>query len=258
MSRVRLDAELVAQGLFRTTDDAMRAVLAGDVSTAGRRLDSPGEQVRPGIELHVRGHLPYVGRGALKLAGALDAFGVDPTDLACLDVGCSTGGFTDCLLRRGAASVLAVDVGYAQFDWSLRSDPRVTLLERTNIRDVPGTGRDASIDLAVCDVSFTSVTVILGAVMSLLRPDGRFVTLVKPQFEAAREDVAAGGVVREAGVRLAAIAKVASAFETCGLGVTGAMASPITGHKGNVEYLLLGERGVASSSIDLPGIVGVA
>ncbi|MCH3943590.1 MAG: TlyA family RNA methyltransferase [Atopobiaceae bacterium] len=257
MRRVRLDAELVARGLFRTTDDALRAVLAGDVSTAGRRLDSPGEQVRPGLELHVRSHLPYVGRGGLKLERGLDAFDVDPTGLACLDVGCSTGGFTDCLLRRGAAGVLSVDVGYAQFDWSLRTDPRVTLLERTNIRDVARTGRDSTIDLAVCDVSFTSVEAVLPSVLALLGPRGRFLTLVKPQFEAAREQVGEGGVVRDPAVRLEALAKVASAFEAGGLGVAGAVPSPITGRRGNVEYLLLGERGVPSSDIDLARVVGL-
>lgn len=123
--RPRLDEELVRQGFFRDTDEALRSVLAGEVSTTNRRLSSPGERVKPGIKLHVRGHIPYVSRGGLKLQQGLDAFNVSPEGLACLDVGCSTGGFTDCLLRRGAASVLSVDVGYAQFDWSLRNDPRV-------------------------------------------------------------------------------------------------------------------------------------
>ena len=135
--RVRLDAELVNQGFFPSKDDALRAVLAGEVSTTDRRLTAPGEQVRPGIELHVRGRVPYVSRGGLKLEHGLSALGVDPTGLACVDVGCSTGGFTDCLLKHGAARVLAVDVGRAQFDWSLRQDSRVELLERTNIVDVP-------------------------------------------------------------------------------------------------------------------------
>lgn len=213
--------------------------MAGEVSTTDRRLTTPGEQVAPGIELHVRGRIPYVSRGGLKLAGGLDHFGVDPTGMRCLDVGCSTGGFTDCLLRRGAASVVAVDVGYAQFDWSLRQDPRVTLFERTNMVDLPML-TDERFDLAVCDVSFTSVVTVLPAVVSMLAPGGNFLTLVKPQFEAPREDVGEGGIVRDPRVREAALAKVRDAFVEAGLDVQGSCQSPITGHKGNVEYLLAG------------------
>lgn len=237
--RHRLDQELVDQGFFPSTSDAMRAVMAGEVSTTDRRLTAPGEQVSPGIELHVRGRIPYVSRGGLKLEGGLDHFGVDPTGYACLDVGCSTGGFTDCLLRHGAACVVAVDVGYAQFDWSLRQDERVTLYERTNVVDLPAL-TDQRFDLAVCDVSFTSVVTILPAVVSLLAPHGMFLTLVKPQFEAPREDVGEGGIVRDPEVRQAALEKVRSAFEEAGLHVVGSCESPITGHKGNVEFLLLG------------------
>ena len=237
--RHRLDQELVDQGFFPSTSDAMRAVMAGEVSTTDRRLTAPGEQVAPGIELHVRGRIPYVSRGGLKLEGGLDHFGVDPTGYACLDVGCSTGGFTDCLLRHGAACVVAVDVGYAQFDWSLRQDERVTLYERTNVVDLPAL-TDQRFDLAVCDVSFTSVVTILPAVVSLLAPHGMFLTLVKPQFEAPREDVGEGGIVRDPEVRQAALEKVRSAFEEAGLHVVGSCESPITGHKGNVEFLLLG------------------
>ena len=210
MARVRLDEELVRQGFFATSDDAARHVMAGDVSTSNRRMTSPGEQVKPGIELHVRGRIPYVSRGGFKLERALEEFEVDVRGTTCLDVGCSTGGFTDCLLRHGAARVVAVDVGYAQFDWRLRNDSRVELLERTNIVDLDVPERRATIDLAVCDVSFTSVLTVLPAVRALLRAGGTFVTLVKPQFEAA------------------------------GFRVLGVCESPITGHKGNVEYLLAG------------------
>ena len=219
--RQRLDDELVEQGFFATRDEALRAIMAGEVSTSDRRLTSAGQKVERG----------------------LDHFGVDLTGLACLDVGCSTGGFTDCLLRRGASSVLSVDVGYAQFDWALRQDARVTLMERTNIVDVPAAVGASCVDLAVCDVSFTSVTTVLPAVMELLRPHGAFLTLVKPQFEAAREDVGEGGVVRDQAVRDAAIERVRLAFEEAGLAVAGVCESPIHGHKGNVEYLLLGTRG---------------
>ena len=239
--RVRLDAELVARGFFSSTDDALRAVMAGEVSTSDRRLSSPGELVRPGIELHVRGRKPYASRGGLKLERGLEALGVDPAGLRCVDVGCSTGGFTDCLLKHGAAHVLAVDVGRAQFDWSLRQDPRVTLMEQTNIVDVPDLpGQEGSYQLAVCDVSFTSVVTVLPAVVRLLGAGGTFLTLVKPQFEAPREAVGAGGVVRSEDVRKEALAKVSRAMEEAGFALGGSCESPITGHKGNVEYLLVG------------------
>ena len=140
MKRVRLDDELISQGICADRADALRTLMAGLVSSGGERLTSPGLKVTPGLPLHVKGRIPYVGRGGLKLEGALDAFGIDPTDLACLDVGCSTGGFTDCLLKRGAATVVSVDVGRAQFDWSLRQDDRVTLHERTNVTQLPELG----------------------------------------------------------------------------------------------------------------------
>ena len=164
--------------------DALRTLMAGLVSSGGERLTSPGLKVIPGLPLHVKGRIPYVGRGGLKLEGALDAFGINPTGLACLDVGCSTGGFTDCLLKRGAATVVSVDVGRAQFDWSLRQDDRVTLHERTNVTQLPELGYAGTIDLAVCDVSFTSIANIIDAVLACLAPTGAFCTLVKPQFEA--------------------------------------------------------------------------
>jgi 23S rRNA (cytidine1920-2'-O)/16S rRNA (cytidine1409-2'-O)-methyltransferase len=239
--RVRVDEELVRQGYASCTDDALRMVMAGEVSTSDRRLTSAGELVREGIELHVRGRLPYASRGGLKLEGGLAELGVDVSGLACVDIGCSTGGFTDCLLKHGAASVLAVDVGRAQFDWNLRQDGRVRLLERTNISDVPKMdGMAGCFDLAVCDVSFTSVVTILPAVVALLAPHGRFLTLVKPQFEASRQEVGEGGIVRDASGRQAALDKVGRAMEDAGFALLGSCTSPITGHKGNVEFLLLG------------------
>ncbi|MBR3225253.1 MAG: TlyA family RNA methyltransferase [Atopobiaceae bacterium] len=241
--RHRLDQELVDQGLFATTQDAMRAVMAGEVSTSDRRLTSPGEQVLPGIPLHVRGRIPYVSRGGLKLEHGLRVFGLNVSGLDCLDVGCSTGGFTDCLLRHGAASVLAVDVGYAQFDWSLRQDDRVTLVERTNVVDLPQHPQARKVHLAVCDVSFTSVANVLPAVCALLVPHGTFLTLVKPQFEAAREDVDEGGVVRDPLVRQEALRRIEQAMRDAGFVVGGRCTSPIRGRKGNEEYLLLGTLG---------------
>lgn len=238
--RQRLDRELVDQGFFSTTSDALRAVLAGEVSTSDRRFSSAGEQVPRGIELHVRGRSPYVSRGGLKLERALAEFGLEAAGTTCLDVGCSTGGFTDCLLKHGARHVVAVDVGRAQFSWTLRQDERVELLERTNVCDLSSLRPELreSFDLIVCDVSFTSILTVLPGMLALLRPGGALVTLVKPQFEAAREEVGAGGIVRDEAVRIAALERVRGAFEERGLTVLGICESPITGHKGNVEYLL--------------------
>lgn len=242
--RHRLDAELVDQGFFETQAEAERAVLAGEVSTCDRRLTAAGEQVLPGIELHVRGRGRFVGRGGLKLEHALDEFAIDASGARCLDVGCSTGGFSDCLLQRGAAKVVAVDVGRAQFSWELRQDGRIELLERTNICDLPTLRPDlvSSFGLVVCDVSFTSVLTVLPAMLALLGRAGTLVLLVKPQFEAPRADVGAGGVVADERVRAAAVGKVRAAVEDSGLVVDGVTTSPITGHKGNIEYLLVAHR----------------
>ncbi len=243
MARVRLDDELISQGICENRADALRTLMAGLVSSGGERLSSPGMMVKPGIDLHVKGRIPYVGRGGLKLAGALDAFGVDPAGLTCVDVGCSTGGFTDCLLKRGAAHVVSVDVGRAQFDWSLRNDERVTLLERTNIVDVPARVYAGSFDLAVCDVSFTSIRTILPAVLELLSVDGAFLTLVKPQFEAAPGEVGEGGIVRDPAVHARVLADTVRLFAASGLAPLDICASPIKGAKGNREFFLLGVRG---------------
>lgn len=255
--RRRLDEELVAQGLFPDVDSARRAVMAGEVSGAGRRYETPGEMVRPGIEAHVKGASRFVSRGGEKLERGIEAFGIEPEGLACLDVGCSTGGFTDCLLRHGAASVLAVDVGYAQFDWRLRRDPRVELLERTNIRDVPTPEREGTIQLAVCDVSFTSVATVLPAVRSLLGTHGTFLTLVKPQFEVAHEDVGEGGVVRDPALWAHACERVADAFAHEGIVLWGLCASPIAGHKGNHEFLLVGTIGHEARDLRVGEVVSL-
>ena len=217
MKRVRLDDELISQGICADRADALRTLMAGLVSSGGERLTSPGLKVTPGLPLHVKGRIPYVGRGGLKLEGALDAFDIDPTGLACLDVGCSTGGFTDCLLKRGAATVVSVDVGRAQFDWSLRQDDRVTLHERTNVTQLPELGYESAIDLAVCDVSFTSIANIIDAVLACLTLSGSFCTLVKPQFEAPAALVGEGGIVTDPAVRVDALVAVIELFAAKGL-----------------------------------------
>lgn len=239
--RRRLDEELVERGFFSSTDEALRSIMAGEVSTTDRRMTSAGERVSPDIELAVRGRATYVSRGGLKLEHGLTYFSVDPTGLACVDVGCSTGGFTDCLLRHGAALVISVDVGYAQFSWSLRQDPRVRLFERTNACDLPSLVGEDVAELAVCDVSFTSVLTVLPAVCRVLKPGGRFLTLVKPQFECSREEVGEGGIVRDEAARKRAVDRVTAGLADAGFAVSGCCESPIRGHKGNVEYLVCGE-----------------
>lgn len=247
MKRVRLDDEMIAQGLVANRDEALRLCMAGLVSSEGERLTSSATRVPAGAALHIKGHIPYVGRGGLKLAGALDAFSIDPQGLTCIDIGCSTGGFTDCLLQRGAARVVAVDVGRAQFAWSLRIDERVKLLERTNIVDVPARGYAHAFNLAVCDVSFTSIAHIIDAVVELLAPDGMFCTLVKPQFEASPDEVGEGGVVRDPQVRARVLRDAIDLFCDKGLYPIDICASPITGAKGNREFFLFGRLDAAAT-----------
>lgn len=261
----RLDDELVDQGYFADREAAMRAVMAGSVSSKGERLTHPGQAVRPGVELHVRasrrasarGRGVYVSRGGLKLEGALASFALDPCGLACLDVGCSTGGFTDCLLKAGARRVSAVDVGYGQFDWGLRGDPRVALFERTNVCDADPRALGAPFDLAVADVSFTSVQRILPAVAAALAPQGAFCALVKPQFEAERSEVGEGGVVRDPAVHRRVLRRVVEGFSAGLLSVVGLCVSPVRGAKGNVEYFLLARDG-GEAAVDVDATVRAA
>ena len=255
VSRQRLDKELVRQGFFKDTQTALRAILSGAVSTSDRKLTSAGELVSEGIFLHVKDTIPYVSRGGLKLERAFEVFDFTVQQKKCLDIGCSTGGFTDCLLQNGAASVTSVDVGYAQFDWSLRNDSRVELLERTNITSLPEMGYSHVFDVAVCDVSFTSILSILPSVLDVLASKGVFVTLVKPQFEAKKEEVGEGGIVADASVRLQTLQKIADAFKKNQMGPLGACESPIHGAKGNVEYLLFGQLEAGKNDLNLASVV---
>lgn len=245
--RRRLDDELVAQGLFADRGQAGRAVMAGEVSLDGELMAHPGAPVPCGAPIHVRrspresacGKGVYASRGGLKLEGALQAFDLDPSGLNCLDVGCSSGGFTDCLLKFGADRVAAVDVGRGQFDWRLRGDARVALFERTNICDADPAALGAPFDLAVADVSFTSVGNVLASVEALLGPAGLLCTLVKPQFEAPRADVGAGGVVRSPEVHRRVLREVMARFGEGPLEPRALCPSPVHGAKGNIEYFLL-------------------
>jgi 23S rRNA (cytidine1920-2'-O)/16S rRNA (cytidine1409-2'-O)-methyltransferase len=240
--RPRLDAELVRRGLARSRDQAAEMIAAGRVRVGGLVATKPATGVDPNASVAVDPGAAddYVSRGAHKLLGALDAFGphLEVEGRHALDAGASTGGFTDVLLRRGAASVVAVDVGYGQLAWSLRTDPRVTVLDRTNVRDLTRADLPRPPDLVVADLSFISLTTVLPALRAVATEDADLVLMVKPQFEAGRGNVPADGVVRDPGLRAAAVRRVAAAAETEGLGVRGVTASPLPGPKGNVEYFL--------------------
>lgn len=239
-SGTRLDQRLVDLGLAENKSRAQGLILAGLVRVDGQPAKKAGQGVSAQSQVSVDGpQHPYVSRGGVKLAGALDHFGLDVAGLTCLDVGASTGGFSDCLLQRGAAAITAVDVGYGQLAWKLRTDPRLTLHERVNARDLPPEMAPGPFDLAVADVSFISLTMVLPGLVTRLAPDGRVLCLVKPQFEAGREHVGSGGVVRDEAARQAAVDKVAACLAGLGLTVLGQCQSPILGPAGNVEFFLL-------------------
>jgi 23S rRNA (cytidine1920-2'-O)/16S rRNA (cytidine1409-2'-O)-methyltransferase len=236
----RLDQILVERGLFDSREKARRAVMAGLVEVGGRRLDKPGTAVGPESELRVLAPAePFVSRGGRKLAAALDHFQIDPAGLRCLDVGASTGGFTDCLLQRGAAHVTALDVGYGLIDQRLRDDPRVTVVERTNARHLPADVFDAPFDLVVVDVSFISVLKVAPALLPHLAPGGSLLVLIKPQFEVGRGAVGKGGVVRDEAVRGAIVVERAAELAALGLDLVGAVDSPVAGARGNREAFAL-------------------
>jgi 23S rRNA (cytidine1920-2'-O)/16S rRNA (cytidine1409-2'-O)-methyltransferase len=234
----RLDVLVTERGLAPTREKARRLVMAGAVTVEGRVVDKAGHPVDDEAVVAVRDEgESFVGRGGLKLSPVLDEAGVDPSGAVAMDVGASTGGFTDCLLRRGARRVYAVDVGYGQLDSRLRSDPRVTVMERTNIRHLPKEAVPEAIDLATVDTSFISLRLVLPPVVGFLRPGGEILALVKPQFELGRGEVGRG-VVRDEAKRERAVAEVAEAAREMGLDVVGVHRSPITGAKGNVEFFI--------------------
>ena len=243
MSKRRLDVLLVERGLAETRTRAQAMIMAGEVRVGGHVIDKPGTPVAADAEVTVAAGLPYVSRGGLKLAAALDAFGVDPCGLVVADVGASTGGFTDCLLQRGAARVYAIDVGYGQLAWSLRQDPRVVAMERTNVRYLRALPEP--IDLATVDVSFISLALVLPAIAGWLKPDGQIIALVKPQFEVGRGEVGRGGVVRRPEQHEQVLARVAGWAQTLGLHLEGVEPSPVPGPAGNREFLAWLIRGPA-------------
>lgn len=235
--RVRLDLLLVERGLVESRERARRLIMAGAVTLAGEVADKPGRLVASDADVAVRAPLPYVSRGGLKLAAALDAFALDVRGLTAVDVGASTGGFTDCLLQRGAARVFAVDVGYGQLAWKLRSDTRVVTIERTNIRYLEALPGGVLADLAVIDASFIGLALVLPATLRLLTPTGEIIALVKPQFEAGRGQVGAGGVVRDPAIHRRVLEEVGASAGQNALVVAGVTVSPAPGPAGNIEFL---------------------
>jgi 23S rRNA (cytidine1920-2'-O)/16S rRNA (cytidine1409-2'-O)-methyltransferase len=237
--RRRLDLLLVERGLATSREEAQRLLLAGKVRVAGQRAEKPGSLVPAEAPVEVTGPAhPFVSRGGVKLARALQVFDVDPSARVCLDVGASTGGFTDCLLQAGARKVIAVDVGYGQFHWKLRQDPRVVLKEKTNIRYLTPQGLGEQADGAVIDVSFISLRLVIPPVSRLLVQEAWIIALIKPQFEVGKGQVGKGGVVRDPSLHNRVILDIRGFCEDQGWTPLGDMESPILGPKGNREFLL--------------------
>jgi 23S rRNA (cytidine1920-2'-O)/16S rRNA (cytidine1409-2'-O)-methyltransferase len=235
--KTRLDRLMVERGLAESREKAQALIMAGEVRAHGQKAAKPGQMVEADCPLEVLAKPPYVSRGGLKLAGAVRHFAIEVAGRVCLDVGSSTGGFTDVLLQGGAARVHAVDVGAGQLDWKLRTDSRVVLHEGINARELAMDEIGEPVDLAVCDVSFISVTLILPAIVPLLRPGGQMVILIKPQFEVGKGQVGKGGIVRDPELHQAACRRVEQAVRESGF-ETAMIESPITGAEGNKEFLL--------------------
>ena len=251
MKKVRLDQLVYELGFTDSRERAKTTVMSGLVFVNGQRADKPGMPVAPDAKIEVHGDaLPFVSRGGFKLDKALKVFPVDPSGKVCIDCGASTGGFTDVLLQHGAAKVYAVDVGYGQLAWKLRNDERVVNMERTNVRYLEADSLPEQVDAATIDVAFISLDKILPAVHKILKPEGFVVALIKPQFEAGKENVGKKGVVRDAAVHEQVINNVISFAKSEGFGIAGLDFSPIKGPEGNIEYLLhltLGDDDAVSS-----------
>lgn len=234
----RLDVVLTQKGLCESRSRAQALIMSGEVYVNGQKCDKAGTPVEEDAEIEIRGNAcPYVSRGGLKLEKALRDFGIDPTGYVCSDSGASTGGFTDCLLQQGAKKVFAIDVGYGQLAWSIRTDERVVCMERTNIRYVTPEDLGEPLDLSVVDVSFISLKIVLPAIKALLKPTGQIVCLIKPQFEAGKDKVGKKGVVRDAAVHEEVLQSFLSLAEQLNLTVRNLTYSPVKGPEGNIEFL---------------------
>lgn len=242
-ARVRLDQHLHETGHFDSREKAQRAILAGQVTVGGRIADKPGTKISTDSEILITGRDRYVGRGGHKLEGALTGFRIDPTGMSCLDLGSSTGGFTDCLLQHWASHVTAVDVGRGQLAWSLRQDPRVEVHEGVNARYLTASDFKRRFDLIVGDLSFISLTKILPAAFELLLPEGVMIMLIKPQFELSKADVGKGGIVRDPVIRQRAVESIRTWVTNAGHRFDSVIESPLPGTSGNIEFLALLRRG---------------
>ena len=256
MKKPRLDQRVFELKLAESRERAKALIMAGAVYVDGRKETKPGAPVTETAAIEVRGEkLPYVSRGGLKLEKALDTFAIDPAGLVCIDCGASTGGFTDCLLQRGARHVYAVDVGYGQLAWSLRTDARVTVMERTNARNLAPDMFPERMDMAVMDMSFISLRLVLPAVRALLQAEGQAVCLVKPQFEAGREKVGKKGVVRDPAVHQEVLEDFIAEAMSQGFAVAGLTFSPVRGPEGNIEYLAWLKLGGENAPLDCAEVV---
>lgn len=234
----RLDVLLIEQGYAENRTKAQAIIMSGIVYADGQKADKPGTAYEETVSIEVRGGAcPYVSRGGLKLEKALRDFGVKPEGFVCSDSGASTGGFTDCLLQQGARKVFAIDVGYGQLDWKIRSDPRVVVMEKTNIRYVTPEQLGEPLDLSVVDVSFISLKIVLPAIRALLKPTGQVLCLIKPQFEAGREKVGKKGVVREKSTHVEVLQGFVELADSLGFHILGLTYSPVKGPEGNIEFL---------------------
>ena len=234
----RLDVFLTEQGLAESRSKAQALIMAGLVYVDGQKVDKPGAAVEASQNVEVRGAgCPYVSRGGLKLEKALRDFGVDPTGFVCSDSGASTGGFTDCLLQKGARKVYAIDVGYGQLAWKIRSDPRVVCMERTNVRNLTPADLDEPLDLSVIDVSFISLKLVLPVIRELLKPGGQVLCLIKPQFEAGKEKVGKKGVVRDPAVHREVLENFLATADALDFTLKNLTYSPVKGPEGNIEFL---------------------
>ena len=234
----RLDVLLTEQGYADTRSKAQAIIMSGNVYVNGQKADKPGVSYEETVELEVRGAVcPYVSRGGLKLEKALRDFGVKPVGYVCSDSGASTGGFTDCLLQQGARKVFAIDVGYGQLDWKIRSDDRVVVMERTNIRYVTPEDLGEPLDLSVIDVSFIGLEIVLPTIKTLLKPTGQVLCLIKPQFEAGKENVGKKGVVRDPKIHKMVLDNFVTLVDSLGFKILGLTFSPVKGPEGNIEFL---------------------
>lgn len=256
MAKVRLDQHLITQGHFETRNKARAAIMAGIIFVNDQRIDKAGTKIDSSSKITIKGdHCPYVSRGGLKLEQAIQSFQLNLTDYRVLDVGASTGGFTDCALQHGAKQVYAVDVGYGQLAWSLRQDPRVQVIERTNIRYLSPDDLPKTFDLVTIDVSFISLKIVIPAARQFLRPAGSMVLLLKPQFEAGRERVGKNGVVRDPRVHFQVISEIVQLANREDLQVLDLAYSPITGAAGhNIEFLLYLSDGLENTGFSVDKI----